>query len=227
MPVLAIYRTAFRARSWIASRRDAFRYAGAASTLLLPGLLWHLSARTFDTDRAAAQLDAYNAYDYRPFYRFGSCFAPAGGTFDDSCVGLSNRQGECAVVGRRVLAGILGLSEHALPLDANILQVTQPACMPTFEAAAQGYPPCRSVAAQMQAYFGDHKPDLVILSADWLEYARPPRFEEMIADLKATIARLNASGIRVVLLGPAVQFKSRVARDAAARADWRHRGPRR
>jgi hypothetical protein len=32
----------------------------------------------------------------------------------------------------------------------------------------------------------------------------------MIANLKVTIARLNASGIRVVLLGPAVQFKSRL-----------------
>ncbi len=50
----------------------------------------------------------------------------------------------------------------------------------------------------------------MILSADWLEYARPPRFDIMIADLTATIARLNASGIRVVLLGPAVQFKSRL-----------------
>ena len=54
------------------------------------------------------------------------------------------------------------------------------------------------------------KPDLVILSADWLEYARPPRFDGMIADLKQTISRLNGLGVPVVLLGPAVQFKSRL-----------------
>jgi hypothetical protein len=62
----------------------------------------------------------------------------------------------------------------------------------------------------MTAYFRDHKPDLVILSGDWLEYARPPRFEGMIADLRQTIARLTGSGIRVVLLGPPVQFKGRL-----------------
>src|SRR5260221_10959238 len=62
----------------------------------------------------------------------------------------------------------------------------------------------------MGAFFGDQRPDLVILSADWLEYARPPRFDGMIADLKRTIAKLNTLGIAVALLGPAVQFRSRL-----------------
>ena len=67
-----------------------------------------------------------------------------------------------------------------------------------------------SLATQMDAFFRDRKPDLVILSADWLEYARPPRFDGMIADIKQTISQLNATGIPVVLLGPAVQFRSRL-----------------
>ena len=63
----------------------------------------------------------------------------------------------------------------------------------------------------MEAFFRDHKPELVIMSADWLEYSRPPRFDGMIADLRQTISQLNgASGIRVVLLGPAVQFRARL-----------------
>jgi SGNH domain-containing protein len=107
------------------------------------------------------------------------------------------------------------------------LQATQPACMPTFSAATQGVASCRAFAAQMQDYFRDHRPDLVVMSADWLEYARPPRFDGMIADLRRTLAQLNASGLRVVLLGPAVQFKSRLPamllraqlRGAAIRAD--------
>jgi peptidoglycan/LPS O-acetylase OafA/YrhL len=203
----------FRARMWVASRRDAFRYAGAASALVLAGLaVGILSGRVpSDADRAAAQLDAYNSYDYRPLYRFGSCFAAAGGTFGETCVGLAAGKINVLLWGDSLAAHYFhGLSGHAAPQGLHILQATQPACMPTFELAAQGYPPCRGLASQMQAYFGDHKPDLVILSADWLEYARPPRFDAMIADLKVTIARLNASGIRVVLLGPAVQFKSRL-----------------
>ena len=47
----------------------------------------------------------------------------------------------------------------------------------------------------MDAFFQDSKPDLVIISADWLEYARPPRFDGMIADLKHTIARLNRAAL--------------------------------
>ena len=77
----------------------------------------------------------------------------------------------------------------------------------------------------MEAFFRDRKPDLVILSADWLEYARPPRFDGMIADLKQTIARLNASGIAVVLLGPPVQFRSRLP-SMLMRAHLRHVDPR-
>jgi hypothetical protein len=62
----------------------------------------------------------------------------------------------------------------------------------------------------MDSFFQGAKPDLVIISADWLEYARPPRFDGMIADLKQAIARLNASGIAVALLGPPAQFRSRL-----------------
>jgi hypothetical protein len=92
----------------------------------------------------------------------------------------------------------------------NILQATQAACMPTFNAAAQGTAACRDFATQMDGFFATHKPDLVILSADWLEYSRPPRFDGMIADLRQTIAKLNGQGMPVVLLGPAVQFRSRL-----------------
>jgi hypothetical protein len=62
----------------------------------------------------------------------------------------------------------------------------------------------------MTAFLGDRKPGLVIMSADWLEYARPPRFDSMIADLRQTISKLDGLGIPVVLLGPAVQFRSRL-----------------
>jgi hypothetical protein len=103
-----------------------------------------------------------------------------------------------------------GLREAADPQTTNILQATQAACMPTFSAAAQGTASCRGFAEQMEAFFAKRKPGLVILSADWLEYARPPRFDGMIADLRQTIAKLNGLGIPVVLLGPAVQFRSRL-----------------
>jgi hypothetical protein len=102
-----------------------------------------------------------------------------------------------------------------------MMQATQAACMPTFNAAAQGNAICRSFATQIEAFLADRKPDLVVLSADWLEYARPPRFDGMIADVRQTIAKLNGLGIAVVLLGPAVQFKTRLP-SMLMRAQLRH-----
>jgi hypothetical protein len=92
----------------------------------------------------------------------------------------------------------------------NILQATQAACMPTLAVESQGVASCKSFAARMDAFFKDSKPDLVIVSADWLEYARGSRFDGMIADLKHTIAKLNGHGIAMVLLGPPAQFRSRL-----------------
>src|SRR5690606_6621842 len=57
-------------------------------------------------------------------------------------------------------------------------------------------------------YFKDHKPDVVILSSHWLYFTREDRYGPMLEDIKNTIAALTSRGIRVVLLGPSVQFKA-------------------
>ncbi len=203
----------FRNRTLTPTRRAAFRLAAASSAVLMAACVGGVLASRAPTeaDRAAAQLEAYDAYGYRPLYRFGSCFAPANGAFDQACLALAADKTNVMLWGDSLAAHYFyGLSRNAGPQGVNVLQATDPACMPTFNAAAQGAVSCQSFATQMQRYFHDHKPDLVILSADWLEYARPPRFDGMIADLKATIGELNTSGIRTVLLGPAVQFTSRL-----------------
>jgi peptidoglycan/LPS O-acetylase OafA/YrhL len=203
----------FRQKSLVPTRRAAFRIAGLASALLLAGSAGGivLSRTPSDADRVALQLEAYNSYDYQPLYRNGSCFAPPSGSFDDACLGVAPGKNNVLLWGDSFAAhyfhGLVGIAD---PQRVNILQATQPACMPTFNAAAQGNASCRSFAAQIDAFFGNHKPDRVILSADWLEYARPPRFDGMIADLRQTIGKLNDLGIPVVLLGPAVQFRARL-----------------
>jgi peptidoglycan/LPS O-acetylase OafA/YrhL len=203
----------FRRGTLAPTRRAAFRIAGLSTVVLLAGSAGGIAvSRTpSDADRAALQLESYNAYNYQPLYRFGSCFAPAGGVLDDGCLRLATGKSNVLLWGDSLAAHYLsGLSKAADPQAVNILQATQAACMPTFNAVAQGNASCRSFAGQMDAFFRDRKPDLVILSADWLEYARPPRFDGMIADLRQTISQLNRSGIPVVLLGPAVQFRSRL-----------------
>jgi hypothetical protein len=203
----------FRSARLAPTRQAAFRLAGLSTVLLLAGSAGEIAvSRTpSDADRVALQLESYNAYHYQPLYRAGTCFAPAGGVFDGGCLAIVPGKTNVLLWGDSLAAHyISGLGTVADPQNANILQATQPACMPTFNAAAQGLASCRAFAAQMDAFFRDRKPDLVILSADWLEYARPPRFDGMIADLRQTISQLNGSGIPVILLGPAVQYRSRL-----------------
>ncbi|HEV3500623.1 MAG TPA: acyltransferase family protein [Bradyrhizobium sp.] len=203
----------FRSGTLAPTRGAAFRIAGLATIALLAGSAGGiiLSRTPSDADRAALQLESYNAYDFEPLYRSGSCFTPGSGVFGDACLAIAAGKTNLLLWGDSLAAHYFhGLREVTDPQAVNILQATQAACMPTFNAAAQATTSCRSLAAQMAAFFADRKPDLVILSADWLEYARPPRFEGMIADLRQTISRLDASGVAVVLLGPALQFKARL-----------------
>jgi peptidoglycan/LPS O-acetylase OafA/YrhL len=203
----------FRTGRLAPTRGAAFRIAGLATVVLLAGSATGMvfSRTPSDTDRVALQLESYNAYDYRPLYRFGSCFASVGAALDDSCLAPAPEKTNLLLWGDSLAAHYYhGLLTTIDPRAVHILQATQPACMPTFNAAAQVTALCRSLAGQMDAMFRGRKPDRVILSADWLEYARPPRFDGMIADLRQTISRLNGLSIPVVLLGPAVQFRTRL-----------------
>jgi peptidoglycan/LPS O-acetylase OafA/YrhL len=217
----------FRLKSLGQTHRAAFATAGLATMVLLAGSAVGIvaSQTPSDADRAASQLESYNAYDFAPLYRFGSCFAPVSGVFADACLALIPGKANVLLWGDSLAAHYFhGLSKITDSLSLNILQATQMQCMPTLNAAVQGNASCRSLAGTMDAFFRDRRPDLVILSADWLEYARPPRFDGMIADLKQTIAQLNAAGIPVVLLGPAVQFRSRLP-SMLMRAQLRHIDP--
>jgi peptidoglycan/LPS O-acetylase OafA/YrhL len=202
----------FRSRALVRSRSTAFALAGVSSVALIAASVIGLSLSGGSSeDRVAAQLDAYNAYDYRPVYHSPNCFAPENGVVDESCFRLADGKINVMLWGDSLAAHYVhGLASSIDPQRVNILQATQPACMPTLNALAQGTAACRDFDARMEAHFHDHQPDLVVMSADWLEYARPPRFAGMIADLKATISALNAAAIRVVVLGPSVQFTSRL-----------------
>jgi peptidoglycan/LPS O-acetylase OafA/YrhL len=202
----------FRARLLAPTRRAAFRVAGLSTAVLLAasaaGIV--VSRTASDSDRAL-QLESYNAYDYQPLYRYGSCFATGGEALGDACLALAAGKTNVLLWGDSLAAHYFhGFGKATDPQTLNILQATQAACMPTLSASSQGSESCRNFAGQMQTFFRDRKPSLVILSADWLEYARPPRFDGMIADLKETISRLNGAGTAVVVLGPAVQFRSRL-----------------
>jgi len=203
----------FRTRAVAPTRRMAFGLAGGASLVLLAGSFvgLALSRTPSDADREAATLESYSAYQSESLYRVGTCFKFDGSAFDDSCLALAGGKSNWLLWGDSLAAHyFFGLRKAADPETINVLQATQAACMPTLDAAAPGHAGCRGSRTQMEAFFRDRKPDLVIMSADWLEYARGARFDAVIADLRATISRLNGFGIAVVVLGPPVQFKARL-----------------
>jgi peptidoglycan/LPS O-acetylase OafA/YrhL len=213
----------FRNRALAPTPRAAFALAGTASVLLLAGSLAGstISFPVPEADREAQRLDAYNDYDFKAFYRYGSCFTTADGRIGDACITSHPGKTNLLLWGDSFAAHYVhGLAGNVAPEAVNIMQATQPACMPTLNAEGQWPASCRAFAAQMRDYFADHRPDLVVMSADWLEYARPPRFAGMIEDLQRTIATLETAGIAVVVLGPSVQFRTRLP-SMLARAELR------
>jgi len=201
----------FRERALAPTRRAAFATALTASIALIAGGLPGAISSKASGDTVVQRLETYSPYKFEPVYRSGHCFNPASGTFDEDCLKIVPGKVNVLLWGDSLAAHYFhGLSKTADPRSTNLLQATQAACMPTFNAAAQFLAACRGAAEQMNAFFRDRKPDLVLLSGDWLEYARAPRFDGMIADLRGTIAKINALGIRVALLGPPVQFRGRL-----------------
>jgi peptidoglycan/LPS O-acetylase OafA/YrhL len=214
----------FRNRTLAPTRAAAFRAAGIGTAVLLVAAVGGIvaSQNPSEADRSASQLEAYNSYDYQPLFRSGSCFTQSWSTFDEKCLALVPDKTNVLLWGDSYAAQYFhGLNKSVDPQTVNILQATQAACMPTLAAASQGVASCKNFAARMDAFFNDSKPDLVIVSADWLEYARGSRFDGMIADLRNTIARLEMAGIAVALLGPPVQFRSRLPA-MLMRAQLRH-----
>jgi peptidoglycan/LPS O-acetylase OafA/YrhL len=203
----------FRTKAIAPTPRAAFGLAAAASLLLIAGsgagLM--LNRSTSEADRAAQRLDAYNGYDMKPVYRYGSCFTTPDGRVPDDCLRIVAGKTNVLLWGDSFAAHYYhGLLASLDPQAVHIMQASQPACMPTFSAETQGVASCRAFASQMRDIFAQARPDLVVLSADWLEDARPPRFAGMIRDLRQTIGRLHDAGIPVVLLGPSVQFRARL-----------------
>ncbi|WP_083846387.1 acyltransferase family protein [Bradyrhizobium sp. ORS 285] len=203
----------FRKRQLATTPRAAFGLAALASIVLLAGSATGLlrAGATSDADRTAQHLDSYNGYDMKPVYRYGSCFTTSDGRVPEDCLRPVTGKTNVLLWGDSFAAHYYhGLRTHLDPNAVNIMQATQPTCMPTFSAETQGVPACRALAAQMRDYLAANRPDLVVMSADWLEDARPPRFAGMVRDLRLTLARLSEAGIPVVLLGPAVQFRARL-----------------
>lgn len=202
----------FRQSAVATTRGQAFRLAGASSLLLIVGSLLGLlgSRMPLEADRVAAKLDSYGDGEYRHLYNFGTCFSSESGSLAKTCLSLVPGKTNVLLWGDSLAAHyILGLKAAADPDTTNLMQATKPACMPTLTATEHDVASCVRFTREMQQFFRDNHPNVVVIAADWLEYSRRG-FDFIIDDLKRSAMLVEASGARVVLLGPAVQFKGRL-----------------
>lgn len=204
----------FRRRSLLPTQRGAFAIAGAASAclVLLSGAGMIASRSLSELDRTAMKLDSYSTYSQQLAYRAGSCFRLTDAPLDEAqCMTLARDKINVLLWGDSYAAHYYpGLSRLIDRRTTNLMQATQAGCMPTFKPDPKDKSWCQYFAAVMTPWFAIRKPDLVVISSDWIEHGRPAFFDSMIENLRGTIASLASRGIPVILLGPSVQFKDRL-----------------
>jgi peptidoglycan/LPS O-acetylase OafA/YrhL len=103
--------------------------------------------------------------------------------------------------------------------DRPITLLAESSCPPIDGLAVPNRPGCASFNKGALALLQAERPPLVILSADWIVYEKKKTAAEMFEDkfelLTATIAKMRASGSRVLVIGPSPEFTAPVAQIAS------------
>lgn len=214
-----------RTRALISSRRIAFGVAGCSSLVLLAASLIAAGAGNVPgKDPRMAQLEAYDHYAYQLVYRFGSCFVGSWAAYDDkACLTPAPDKINVLLWGDSLAAHYdYGLRAALDPNRVNLMQATAESCIPALPPLAR--PLCHAQSERVAALLKANKPDLVILSADWMGYARGMGVNAMLGILRGTIAELRGAGVKVAVIGLSIQFRSRLP-SMLLRAEGRHLDP--
>lgn len=168
-------------------------------------------------DRLSADVQkviSFNKYDYQDMMRSGVCFMMPTNVVDDfstsDCLPSSNP--------RVLLWGDSTMAQYAYGLEPALRehgvamgQLTSSSCLPIADRGAPGRPNCLPFNRMAIDLILKSKPDAVVMGGVWS--ARPVE----LTALKQTLVTLEAAGIKTILLGPAVYYKSRVPKILAKR----------
>ncbi|MDB5620770.1 acyltransferase family protein [Tardiphaga sp.] len=165
------------------------------------GLAWRV-------DGEVNRLTAFLKYSNAEQYRTGSCFLPSPADIFTSlkpqC--MSNSQRPVLLLwgdsGAAHLASQLAKASEAKGYDFR--QATASACAPAVDFDFSARPNCREFNASTLQRAIELKPALVVLSAAW------PAVNEVYPHLGTTISRLQAAGLKVVVLGPSPAYHKAV-----------------
>ncbi|WP_244616652.1 acyltransferase family protein [Starkeya nomas] len=196
-------------------RRIVFGATAAGIAVLLGFGTLTTSTRGFPgrMDPEIQRVLAYTNYAFKPVVRDGLCFVRQGQSPADI-------KPECLPTGspRIVLWGsshVAQFSGALLPMAKEhgyaLGQITGAACLPLLDFTNPHSPVCDSLNKFAFEWLLTHKPEIVVLGGD--AFVSP----EHLADLDRAIARLNAAGIKVVVLGPVPKYKRPVPEILALR----------
>jgi len=202
--------------------------ASAAATLIASmGISANAEGwRSFDpeTDRILSYSAYTQSADYRYQFRTGECFIESsnGRTLaDPACLALSDTKPNMVVAGDSLAAHYWRAISLRYP-DYNVIQATAPSCRTTVDPV--GTSACQANANLVLGPLTDTgKVESVVLSGRWVEADLPK--------LVKTIALLKRKGVRVLLVGPSVEYdgdypevlaRSMINKDPSMIADARH-----
>ncbi len=184
-----------------ASLRPHFIAAGLIGGFVVAGLAIAAHAERIRALPASLQtLAAYQGWDAtaagRRQFDTDRCFTlPTGKPFDPACLAYVPDKRNLLLMGDSHAAHFAQALRDTLP-DAHILQATAAGCRPLIDG--KGLRGCRAVMRQAFEAIDPARIDTVILSALWLDFE-----EQQLID---TIADLRRRGVRVLVLGPSVEY---------------------
>ena len=198
----------FRSGPTRPSRKRLFEIAGAAVVVLAAIGLSAIASRGFPS-RYMAQANAiasYLKYGTKEYMRTGTCFLLpeqiSGNINFSECLHTDNTKNNYLLIGDSYAAHLwygLSIVFH----DVNFLQATVGACRPVL--GQQGDPLCSRIWNYIFSdYLQHHKVDGLILAAAWRE--------DNLGALSRTLDWAAAHGIRVILIGPIVQYDDALPR---------------
>jgi peptidoglycan/LPS O-acetylase OafA/YrhL len=200
-----------RRRTSVFSRRAAVpALLGGGAVLALAGLaVIHLDGMP---DRFSESLRPFLTYDYgaRPAFD-GECFlhpaATAGDWNESRCVEAQGDPKTPLLVlwGDSHAAQLRpGLEEVRHERKFRIAQMTAAGCPPYVDFDMSRRPPCRDENDLFVRKIAQLQPDIVVISADWVQYE-----ELRLGPFRASIAALQQAGIRhIVVVGPVPHWYS-------------------
>ena len=150
-----------------------------------------------DVRRIAAYGDYAASAEWRYQYRRGPCFAGEGEVFRaERCLIPSTTRPNVLVLGDSHAAQFWRAVSPALP-EAHVVQATASGCRPVLPVV--GAPRCTDMVRHVLGpALQQHRPQLVVIGGRW-------RLGD-VAGAERTVAYLRRRGLRVVVIGPTVEY---------------------